>query len=248
MSGRGAYDHVRSTAVLGDLDKLKELLEDAPPNHLTAAICGSAEGGHAKNLEYLITKDEIDEFMHDVWSWSSPALISARMGHVSCLEVIFRLKPEIFEKEPNICSNAAQHGHLDCLKYAHENGCKLTSYEGQGRVYGPCTGAAAAGHLNCLKYSHENGCELDWQTAFVAAMGKHEDCLRYVMEHGCENEFYAVIGLSDSKYMDVYKVTDEGREYGDKRIREIQDYTESVGFPLNITGWGVDPLYVTVYI
>ncbi len=44
---------------------------------------------------------------------------------------------------------AAGGGHLDCLKYAHENGCKWdkwTWYE-----------AARKGQLECLKYALENG-------------------------------------------------------------------------------------------
>jgi len=45
---------------------------------------------------------------------------------------------------------AAERGHLDCLKYAHENGCPwdLT-----------CTKAAEkGGYDECLKYAHESGC------------------------------------------------------------------------------------------
>jgi hypothetical protein len=54
---------------------------------------------------------------------------------------------------PDIVQNiiqAAQNGRLECLKYAHENGCpwdKLT-----------CIYATKSGHLDCLKYAHENGC------------------------------------------------------------------------------------------
>lgn len=45
---------------------------------------------------------------------------------------------------------AAMNGHLDCLKYAHENGCPWDSQ----------TTALAAeyGHLDCLEYARKNGC------------------------------------------------------------------------------------------
>ena len=46
------------------------------------------------------------------------------------------------------CSNAAKNGHLECLKYAHENGCP---WDGE-----TCSNAAKNGHLECLKYAHEN--------------------------------------------------------------------------------------------
>ena len=45
---------------------------------------------------------------------------------------------------------AAKNGHLECLKYAHENGCP---WDGE-----TCSEAAENGHLECLKYARENGC------------------------------------------------------------------------------------------
>ena len=48
------------------------------------------------------------------------------------------------------CANAALNGHLDCLRYAHENGCPWNEVT--------ILFAAENGHLNCLRYAHENGC------------------------------------------------------------------------------------------
>ena len=45
-------------------------------------------------------------------------------------------------------------GHLECLKYAHENGCHLNKYICE-------TAAARGGHLDCLEYAHKNGCPCD---------------------------------------------------------------------------------------
>ena len=50
-------------------------------------------------------------------------------------------------------ANAAEGGHLECLKYAHENGCPWDEWT--------CSMAAFNGHLECLKYAHENGCPWD---------------------------------------------------------------------------------------
>jgi hypothetical protein len=43
------------------------------------------------------------------------------------------------------CDDACENGHLNCLKYAHENGCTWNEY----------------GHLDCFKYTHENDCTWD---------------------------------------------------------------------------------------
>ena len=49
------------------------------------------------------------------------------------------------------CSYAAEDGDdLECLKYAHENGCPWNEET--------CAIAAQNGHLECLKYAHDNGC------------------------------------------------------------------------------------------
>ena len=73
-------------------------------------------------------------------------------------------------------------GHLDCLKYAHENGCpwKYANIHAQMQhtmaiqialsmlmrmavrgMKDTCADAAYKGHLDCLKYAHENGCPWD---------------------------------------------------------------------------------------
>ena len=51
------------------------------------------------------------------------------------------------------CNMAAKHGHLDCMKYSHENGCPWDERT--------CEYVAKYGHLDCLKYAHENGCSWD---------------------------------------------------------------------------------------
>jgi hypothetical protein len=60
------------------------------------------------------------------------------------------------------CDIAAKKGHLECLKYAHENGCEWSAKT--------CFRVAHNGHLECLKYVHENGCPWDSDTCSNAAL------------------------------------------------------------------------------
>ena len=76
------------------------------------------------------------------------------------------------------CSLAASNGHLGCLRYLHENDCFWDS--------DTCRKAADNGHLDCLRYAHENGCKWDKYTCNCAASNKHLDCLRYAHSRGCE--------------------------------------------------------------
>ena len=63
--------------------------------------------------------------------------------------------------ENKLCDWAASKRKLDCLMYAHENGCPWDKYT--------CLYAAIDDHLECLKYAHENGCPWDKETCEIAA-------------------------------------------------------------------------------
>ena len=61
-----------------------------------------------------------------------------------------RTKMDVIRTKETLCNSAAESGHLECLKYAHENGCHWT--------YFTCIKAVSNRHFNCFKYAHENGC------------------------------------------------------------------------------------------
>ena len=50
----------------------------------------------------------------------------------------------------NTCYVTTRNGYLDCLQFAHENGCPWTAMT--------CATAAYGGHLECLQYTHEPSC------------------------------------------------------------------------------------------
>ena len=104
----------------------------------------------------------------------------------------------------SICKYAAKYGRLECLKYAHENGCLWN--EGKHAYIDEnsylecficpyknyctwdkltCHDAARNGHLECLKYAHENGCPWDKWICHDAARNGHLECLKYAHENGC---------------------------------------------------------------
>ena len=76
-----------------------------------------------------------------------------------------------------LANEAATNGHLDCLKYLHDNnGCWGNT---------TCAFAAANGHLDCLKYLHENSAPWDTDTARHAGANNNIECLKYLHENGC---------------------------------------------------------------
>jgi hypothetical protein len=99
---------------------------------------------------------------------------AAEKGHLECLKYLHK---KGCEWNYNTCIVAAKNGHLECLKYAYENGCEWNE-----KV---CLYAAENKHLECLRYAHENGCPWDDNACMEAAYYGHLECLKYLHENGC---------------------------------------------------------------
>jgi hypothetical protein len=104
----------------------------------------------------------------------------------------------------NNCSDtmtAAKNGHLECLIYAHENGCPWSVWT--------CANAAGNGHLDCLIYAHENGCPWDEFICTRAAENGHLYCLRYARENGCPWSIWACNGATRNGHLNCLKFLHE---------------------------------------
>src|SRR5690606_15548781 len=127
-----------------------------------------------------------------------------------CTNIVPKFVDEnIYLLSENTCSYAAKYDSIECLKYAHEHGCKMNSYI--------CSNAVKYGSIECLKYGyenrsssdilewdevlckwaaeydsdeilrylHENGCPWDEETCSSAAISGSLECLKYAHENGC---------------------------------------------------------------
>lgn len=92
---------------------------------------------------------------------------------------------------------AATNGHLNCLRYLHENNCpidKRTSYY-----------AVKNGHIDCLKYIFENNLEYDSFTTAWAASNGHLNCLQYAHSNGCKLDYVAPVWAADYSNLECFK-------------------------------------------
>ena len=113
--------------------------------------------------------------------------------------------PPIGELCCRTISDAARRGHLECMKYLHENGSWWT----QDTTYI----AAKNGHLECLRYIHKNSREWHPITTYFAALNGHLECLVYIYEN-CG---------------DVATWDTDLEDYFEEFSKEIQAYIASVG-------------------
>lgn len=97
--------------------------------------------------------------------------LAANHGHLECLRYLH-------ENEcpwpANICNDAANSGNLDCLKYTHENGGQI----------GPMTMSYAIGNIDCLRYLHGLGCPWGERSCTDAVLKSSFECLRFAHENG----------------------------------------------------------------
>jgi len=98
---------------------------------------------------------------------------AASFGHVGFMQ---RLLSNVHFKTFGVAAAAAANGHLDCLKYAHENGFPWNA--------ATCSAAVEAGHLECLQYALEQGCPYHSFIMDIAASNGHLACLVYLHQHG----------------------------------------------------------------
>ena len=108
--------------------------------------------------------------------------------------LLFRMK-EL--RLPWNTSTLALNGHLDCLKYAHEQGCPWDCVT--------TINAAENGHLDCLMYAHEQGCPWDVDATANAAEKGHLDCLKYLHENGCPWDIWTSAYAASKGHLDCLK-------------------------------------------
>ena len=121
---------------------------------------------------------EVIEWAKTKGLWIRPSVwacvYAATNGHLECLKYLHENGCPWDERT---FSTATLNGHLECLKYLHENGCPWDE--------SACNLAAENGHLECLKYLHESGCSWDKWTFSTATLNGHLECLKYLHENGC---------------------------------------------------------------
>jgi len=125
--------------------------------------------GRMEIIEALITIQEKS-------SKDSEAMtLAAELGK---LEVMKLLANKGYRCESSdTCRQAAGNGHLDCLKFAYENGCE---WDVQTHV-----AAATGGHLHCVKYAFVEGLAWHESVSEAAAQNNQLECLKYVLQKGC---------------------------------------------------------------
>ncbi len=127
------------------------------------------------NLFFKNDKDEI-------------SIYAAKHGNINVLKFMYKKGFFMNHNSHLITASAAENGHLECLIFAKENGCRwnnLTSIN-----------AAKNGHFECLKYAIENGCYLDSKIYLLIVENGYLECIKYFYKNYYENMLYYISTIS----------------------------------------------------
>ena len=170
-------DHLKlDTGIIAKNGHL-ECLKYAHEQGCDIDICYAALGGHLDCVIYIhqVTKDQLVEVWYGDHAYKGHPYAkwyAAKNGH---LEILKYLHEQGYPWHFFCMTDAAFRGHLDCLKYARDHGCGW-----HPELIG---WAASGGHLEILKYLHEHGCPRDENLVLEVEI-ENLDCLKYLLEQG----------------------------------------------------------------
>ncbi|CAL6391274.1 unnamed protein product [Bathycoccus prasinos] len=102
---------------------------------------------------------------------------AARYGHLECLKYLHEEAKAPWASDTAI--RAAINGHLHILEYLVER--KFDKYDAWA-----CECAAEKGHLDCLKYLHETAkAPWDEDAVYFAHENNHTECVQYLLDNNC---------------------------------------------------------------
>jgi len=128
-------------AQCGHLDLLKHLRKEKWKIG-SSTVMEAARGGQVKCMRYL--RDEVG-----IRQWSPLTMaVAARHGHLEAVQYAFEQKEAWISTVA--CEWAAERGHLNCLKFLHEQGCPWD--------FQTLKKARARGHMECYNYAKDHGC------------------------------------------------------------------------------------------
>ena len=130
--------------------------------------------------------------------------VAAKQGNLEMVKYCF---PNQCIVNISVCAYAAENGHLECLKYLHEevqvpwNSDTAARAAKNGHLHileylverkydrwlvESCRNAAENGHLDCLKFLHETA-KAPWDMWAVkyAHQHNHSECLQYLLDKDC---------------------------------------------------------------
>lgn len=129
--------------------------------------------------------------------------VCCQYGSIDCLCYLCGLDRNAIDYT-NICERSAYYGHLECLRFAHENGGELKS----NPYYN-----WSSGNLPCIKYLWEHTPPYEKQIGYrileMFVYCNHNDCLKWglsIRSQHYSSDIYELLKTAiNSKHMDCFK-------------------------------------------
>jgi hypothetical protein len=186
---------VHRAVINGNVQCLKLLLEHACPIP-EGVTYDATRAGHWECLKLLVAHG---------YEWNDKCdclVVAAKRGNLEMVKFIHENGCKWWGQSSvtgeSVSEAAASNGHVDCLIYAIENGCRHT--------YNAIAKAARNGHLNCIIAAHERNVSPSQEVCTdIAAFRGHMDCLKFLHENGYPSNSKTLEYAAESKSIEVVK-------------------------------------------
>ena len=179
-------------AISGNLELIKYLNEEKGFKFDERSIDEAAENGHLECVEYLHNETDapwVDEEEEKYYC-------------EECDE--FHTDEDYSPEDDTACNLAAEHGHLEILKYAHAHQCP---YDGFSMILSAVR--CKTQNVEILKYVHEEmECEFDIDPEYAAEQAAAEgniEALIYMREKRCDWNADACRAAAEHDHLDCLK-------------------------------------------
>ena len=165
--------------------------------------------GHLHILEWMASKSYLSITDTDICA------AAALGGNLHILQWL-RLKGCSWNADT--CHGAAEYGHLDVLKWAHEkNGCPWNS--------STCASAALGGHLHILQYLRAHNCSWDTKTCKYAAERGHLHIIKWAVVNGCQwDEWVFFTAMNYRQYHILRWSYEQGINFDGKILKRSEEF------------------------
>jgi len=196
----------------GDLDKVKNLIEQNNASVQCMDICGNtplslaAENAHIEVVKYLESKGS--DINHRNKFENTPLILAARAGHLEVVKYLESKGLDINHKnnaEDTPLSLAAFNGHLEVVKYLESKGSDINIRDNDGDT--PLSQAAPYGHLEVVKYLESKSSDINHRNnngntpLSIAAWNGQLEVVKYLESKGSDINHRNNYGRTPLRYV-----------------------------------------------
>jgi ankyrin repeat protein len=137
----------RLACICGHIETVKYIMssENIDYNVINNSFLSAVSYGHLEVVKFLYENTDVNPIAHDYEAFE----IACQSGYFDIVKYLFEAYPNYYMECRGAVNSAARNGHLNTVKFLHENGLEISEASYRG--------ALLNGHNHVLDYLMQNG-------------------------------------------------------------------------------------------